>query len=140
MEHYKKMTPNAYESVARDMYNAIFENDSLGEFDLLVSAYFWQRPCKAMKAKGNVVFKRNEKDNWRMPVIVVEKNGDYQDFYYNEDEGVWKMLSEGDIQTWWEEEEVCFNPKVPKFLEDKYVAGPDKVLEDSGECIVIENY
>lgn len=40
----------------------------------------------------------------RMKVIVVEKNGYYQDFYYN---GGWKMLSEyGYQQNSWEDEEI----------------------------------
>lgn len=51
----------------------------------------------------------------RMQVIVVEKNGYYQDFYYN---GGWKMLTEyGGQQCSWEEEEI--GVPTPDFIKNK---------------------
>lgn len=74
-------------------------------------------PVKNLKA--NVIFVANE-PQVRMCVIICEKNGQYQDFYYNEHEGCFKPLSESyedskmSPSEWWKEEYI--STKCPDFF------------------------
>ena len=69
---------------------------------------------KLVKNTVNVVM-HVEPPQSRLNIIVVEKNGYYQDFYYN---GGWKMLTEdGGQQNSWEEEDIGL--PTPDFIKNK---------------------
>ena len=67
----------------------------------------------------NVVFYVNYPEN-RMTIIVVEDNGEYQDFYYNDGMYCFKPLSETEDDSgmtpeeWWSEESI--EADFPDFL------------------------
>lgn len=69
----------------------------------------------------NVVFYSNEPES-RMTVIVVEDDGEYQDFYYNDYQGCFKPLSETKDDSgmtpsdWWSEESIGID--CPDFLTE----------------------
>lgn len=69
----------------------------------------------------NVVFYSNEPES-RMTVIVVEDDGEYQDFYYNDSQGCFKPLSETEDDSgmtpsdWWSEESIGID--CPDFLTE----------------------
>lgn len=144
------MKHTEYSAMAQALFDILFENDKLGEFELPFPHYFFgiddkpEIPVVAkLKQQGpviarvNVVFKKNwHEDNFRMPVIVIEKNGKYQDFYYNPSDGVWKLLSENyehmTFQDWWDEEQVAMpRAKVPNFLFATESVGSGKIFEGS---------
>ena len=95
------------------------------------------QPKSQEELEDDKFFKKNRhEDNFRMPVIVIEKNGKYQDFYYNSSDGIWKLLSENydhmTFQDWWDEEEVAMpRAKVPNFLFATEAVGSSKIFEGS---------
>lgn len=122
---------------SKELFEKLFENQNLGVFELP----FRGDNCEVAIKKVNVVFKKKEhEDNFREDVIICEKDGKYQDFYYNQSDGVFKMLSEpGDpnddntmtFREWWLEEEVIPYPgkcTVPLGLKHCYAAGPENVF------------
>ena len=116
MKEPLKMTINEFKAMAAALFDILFYDDKLGEYDIIVPYYLFSGndgfdPNKPnmynwVRARVNVIWKRNKGDNWRMPVIVVENNGKLQDFYYNDSDMMWKLLSEKDarMSTWWREE------------------------------------
>lgn len=125
------MNTKDYEAMATALFDILFGNDELGEFELTLPSYMVESPSKmwrAVVAKMNVVFKHNAgTDGYRMPVIVVENNGKYQDFYYNKSDGFWKMLSESEdtMEDWWEEEQVSFESHIPEIFKNIHTVGKD---------------
>ena len=126
-----------YSAMAQAFMDILFENDKLGDYDLLIVGYLLGcNEAKAVRVRANVVFKENK---FRMPVVVVKVGNKYQDFYYNDSEQVWKMLSEPEdytIQSWWNEEELATPAvKVPSFLKGKKAAGMNIFAELDKEII-----
>lgn len=123
----------------KSLFEKLFENQDLGVYELPFR--FWNGDVNEGVKKVNVVFKRNEgEDNFRSPVIICEKDGKYQDFYYNPSDEVFKMLSEpGDpndddtmtFREWWLVEEIVSYPgkcTVPLGLKHCFAAGPENVF------------
>lgn len=115
----------------------LFKDKNLGVYELPFSDENGNEVVK----KVNVVFKKKEgEDNFREDVIICEKNGEYQDFYYNQSDEVFKALSEqgnsedDDTMTfreWWLEEEIISYPgkcTVPLGLRNRYAAGSEKIF------------
>lgn len=73
----------------KKLFNELFKDNTLGMKKIKVRTDV--DTCKVVEM--NVIWKHNESEGFRMPVIIVEKNGHYQDLYYNEREGNWKLLS-----------------------------------------------
>jgi len=127
-----------YSAMAQAFMDILFENDKLGNYDLLIIGYLLGcNEAKAVRVRANVVFKSNK---FRMPVVVVKVGDKYQDFYYNNGEQVWKLLSEPKdytIQSWWNEEQLAMpRPKVPDFLKGKKAAGAQILAEVEDKEII----
>lgn len=116
MKEPLRMTQEEFNAMSCALIDILFNDDKLGDYDIIIPYYLFNGNGKNdekninmynwVRARVKVVWKRNKGENWRMPVIVVENNGKLQDFYYNDSDRMWKILSENNalMSTWWREE------------------------------------
>ncbi len=125
MEKLKQEDVNA-------IFESLFKDKNLGKHEIIFR--IWEDDdCNYYKVDANVVYKHNQDDRFRMPVIIAEKNGKFQDFYYNDSDCCWKPLTEENtsLRDSWIAEEVVWGEKdvIPAKFKYESASGYEEVLD-----------
>ena len=149
MKEPLRLSRMEFAAMAQALFDILFNDDKLGDYDIIVPYYLFSDndgfdPNKPnmynwVRARVKVVWKRNKGENWRMPVIVVENNGKLQDFYYNNSDIMWKLLSEKDalMSTWWREEGLSMPFYFPNEFKGRKTV-EKKIFKNNEDLQVIE--
>lgn len=149
MKEPLRMTQEEFNAMSCALIDILFNDDKLGDYDIIVPYYLFAGNSKNdektinmynwVRARVKVIWKRNKGENWRMPVIVVENNGKLQDFYYNDSDRMWKILSENNalMSTWWREEGLSMPFYFPEQFKGRKTV-EKKIFKNNEDIQVIE--
>lgn len=135
-----------FESLAQNLIDKLFSNDKFGSFEIIVRTNI--DDLVYYKTEANVVYKHNEDQFCHIPVIIVEKDNMYQDFYYDASNCCWKPLTEVQptgtdmfltFGETWSNKDLFEHKILPVDFEDTTPSGMDNVLEfDDSKILDIE--